>query len=132
ASGGWVVPTLNGAPLLGKPPFEYWANAAAFAALGVSDAVARVPHLLAGALVLLVVAIGARRLTPAGEGPEGGRARGLLAVIALSTMPGFLIQAYTVSTDIWLVLFTTIAGLCLLESEQAGGRPALRWTLLLH
>ena len=131
-SGDWIIPTLNGAPLLEKPPLEYWVNAAAFGVFGVDDLTARLPSLLAGVLVLLVVAVGARRFAPAGEDAALRRRRGLLGALALTTMPAFLIQAYTISTDIWLVLVTSIAGLCLLESDRTGGRPRLRWVLLLH
>lgn len=131
-SGDWVVPTLNGAPLLEKPPFEYWVNAASIGLFGHNDVAARVPSLVAGLLVLLVVAYGARRFAPEGDLPEDRRARGRLAALALATMPGFLVQSYTISTDIWLVLATTIAGLALLESDRTGGRPGRAWTLTLH
>ena len=131
-SGDWIVPTLNGAPLLEKPPFEYWVNAASIGLFGVNDVAARVPSLVAGLLVLLVVAAGARRFAPEGDLPEDRRARGLLAALALATMPGFLVQSYTISTDIWLVLATTIAGLALLESDRTNGRPGWKWTLVLH
>lgn len=132
-SGDWVIPMLDGAPLLEKPPFVYWANAAAYAVLGVSDLTARVPSVLAGLLVLLVVAFGAKRLSrdvaPTVEGPSTA---GAAAAVVLGTMPAFLAQAYTISTDIWLVLMTTLAGLAWLESERTSGKPGLRWTLLLH
>lgn len=131
-SGDWIVPTLNGAPLLEKPPFEYWVNAASFAVFGINDLAARVPSLLAGLLVLLVTAIAARRFAPEGDDPVDRRARGPLALLALVTMPAFLIQAYTISIDVWLVLTTTTAGMCWLESVRTDGRPRLRWTLLLH
>ena len=132
ASGDWVVPTLNGAPLLEKPPWEYWVNALSFTLFGVSDLTARLPSLFAGLLTLLVVFAIARRLAPEAEGPTSATHRGLLAVLALATMPGFLVQSYVISTDIWLVLATTLAGFSLLESDRTGGRPRLRYTLLLH
>ncbi len=131
-SGDWVIPQLNGAPLLEKPPFVYWVHAAAFAVFGVNDLTARIPNLVAGMLLLLVVAAGARRFAPASDDAGTRRTRGLLAAFALATMPAFLIQAYTISIDIWLVLVTTIAGLCLLESDRTEGRPGIRWVLLLH
>ena len=67
-----------------------------------------------------------------GGDPEVARDRGLLAALALSTMPSFLVQAYTISIDVWLVLVTTVAGWALLEAERAAGKARLRWTLLLH
>jgi 4-amino-4-deoxy-L-arabinose transferase-like glycosyltransferase len=128
-SGDLILPTFNGAPLLEKPPLVYWATSTAFRLFGIDDVVARIPQLLAGALVLLVTAWIARRLAP--EGP-GGRWRGALAALALGTMPSFLVQAYTISPDIWLLLSTTLAGAALLEADRAPGRAPRRWALLLH
>jgi 4-amino-4-deoxy-L-arabinose transferase-like glycosyltransferase len=136
-SGDWIVPTFNGAPLLEKPPFEYWSTAASMAVLGVNDVAPRVPHLLAGLLVALVAAAVARRFAPEGT---AGRWRGRLAFLALGTMPSFLIQSYTIEPDVWLVLSTTLAGWALLEADRATGeagqagktKTPLRWVLLMH
>jgi 4-amino-4-deoxy-L-arabinose transferase-like glycosyltransferase len=130
ASGDFVVPTFDGAPHVEKPPLTYWALAASYAALGVNDVAARVPGLLAGVAIVLLVAAGVRR-TPRGPG-EDGVARGRLALVVLATMPAFLAQAAAVMTDVWLMLSMTAAALALLESDRTGGRPGLRWTLLLH
>jgi 4-amino-4-deoxy-L-arabinose transferase-like glycosyltransferase len=129
-SGDFVVPRFNGAPHLEKPPGAYWAVAAAFLVAGANDVAAHVPSLLAAALTLLLVAGAARRLAPPGEPDPRRRGRG--AALVLATMPAFVLQAYTVSADAWLVLATTAAGVGLLEGDRAGGRPARRWTLLLH
>jgi hypothetical protein len=72
-SGDWVIPTMNGAPHLEKPPFTYWALAAAYALAGVNDVAARLPGLLAGALTLLVIGGVVRRLAP----PDDPDPRGL-------------------------------------------------------
>lgn len=131
-SGDWIIPTLNGAPLLEKPPFEYWVNAASIAVFGVNDLAPRIPNLVAGLLVLFVTAAAARRFAPAADASADRSARGPFAILALATMPAFLIQAYTVSIDIWLMLTTLVAGVCLLESERTDGRPGVKWVLLLH
>jgi len=129
ASGDLVVPRFGGAPRLEKPPFDAWSTAAALALLGASDVAARVPHLLAGLLTLLVVAAAVRRLAPS---REEARDRARLALLAVGTMPAFVLQAYTVSTDAWLVLSTTLSGWALLEGDRAAGKPPLRFVLLLH
>jgi 4-amino-4-deoxy-L-arabinose transferase-like glycosyltransferase len=129
ASGDLIVPTFNGAPLLEKPPFIYWGTSTAFRLFGVGDVVARLPQLLAAALVLLVTAWIARRLAPEGD---SGRWRGTLAALALATMPSFLVQAYAIAPDVWLLLSTTTAGAALLEADRAPGRAPRRWALLLH
>ncbi len=132
ASGDLVVPTLDGAPHVEKPPLAPWALALTFLVLGVGDAAARVPSLLAGVLTVLAIAIGARRLSPAVEGHAAATRRGLVAALALATMPSFVAQATTISTDVWLVLSTTLAGLALLEADRAGGRAGWGPVLLLH
>jgi 4-amino-4-deoxy-L-arabinose transferase-like glycosyltransferase len=76
ASGDLIVPRLNGRPFLEKPPLAWWAQAAAYRLLGVSDAVARVPSALFGTLTLLVAFALGRRL---GGERAGGLAAGVLA-----------------------------------------------------
>lgn len=121
-----VVPTLNGAPHLEKPPFTYWVLALTFLVTGASDVAARLPSLLAAALTVWVVAGAARRLAPPGTDPrEVGRG----AAIVLGTMPAFVLLGQTVSTDMWLVCCSTVAGVALLECFRTDGRPGLRWTL---
>lgn len=125
-SGDLVVPRFNGAPLLEKPPFEYWATSTAFRLFGVSDVVARLPHLLAGALVVLLVGFVVRRLSP-----SGGPWRGRLAALALATMPSFLVQTYAIAPDAFLLVTTTLAGWALLEADRCTERVPRRWPLLL-
>jgi len=129
ARGDAVLPVLNGAPHLEKPPFTYWALMASYLVFGVNEVAARLPSLLAALLTVLTVAGAARRLAPPDADP---RAVGRGAAVVLGTMPAFLLLAQTVSTDIWLVLCTTIAGVALLEADRADGRPGLRWVLAWH
>lgn len=129
ARGDFVVPTLNGAPHLEKPPFAYWALMASYAVLGVGDVAARVPGLLAAAATLAAVAAAARRLAPAGA---DARATGRGAAVVLATMPAYVFLARTVSTDVWLVACTTVAGAGVAVSAATDGRPGLRWTLAMH
>jgi hypothetical protein len=129
ARGDAVVPVLNGAPHLEKPPFTYWALMASYVVFGVHEVAARLPSLVAAALTLVVLARAARRLAPPGA---DARAVGRGAAVALGTMPAFLLLAQTVSTDMWLVLCTTVAGAALLEADRTGGRPGLASTLAWH
>ena len=121
-TGDYVVPRFDGAPRLEKPPLAMWAIAGSIAALGENDVAARVPSLVAGLLTMLVVAAAARRLSFASERVERSR----FAFVVLGTMPGFLLQAYVVSTDAWLALFVALAGWALLEAERARGRRSTR------
>src|SRR3954471_7454892 len=52
-SGDLLVPRLNGAPFLEKPPLYWWTQVALFRLAGVSDATARLPSALFGVLTLL-------------------------------------------------------------------------------
>src|SRR3954470_21583860 len=54
ASGNWLAPTNDGAPLLAIPPLTYWLVAGSFEAFGVTATAARLPIALAmiGAVAL--------------------------------------------------------------------------------
>jgi 4-amino-4-deoxy-L-arabinose transferase-like glycosyltransferase len=55
ATGDWVTPRLNGLKYFEKPPFQYWATAAAYEAFGVHEWTARLWPALAGFLAVLVI-----------------------------------------------------------------------------
>jgi 4-amino-4-deoxy-L-arabinose transferase-like glycosyltransferase len=56
ATGDWVTPRLNGEPWMEKPILYYWAAAAAYRALGDSEAAARLPSALSALISTLVLA----------------------------------------------------------------------------
>lgn len=65
ASGDWVTPRLNGYKYFEKPPLQYWATAASFAAFGMNEWTARLWTGLTGFLgVLLVFWAGNRLFAP--------------------------------------------------------------------
>ncbi len=101
ARGDWVTPHLNFVKYFEKPPLVYWATAAAFGALGVSELAARLPSLVSG-LVTIALTVGlARRM----YGPS--TALLALPIIALGPLFGFLAQ--TLTLDMSLTLFMTLA-----------------------
>src|SRR5438093_8802964 len=55
-TGDWVTPRLNGLKYFEKPPFQYWATAATFRALGVHEWTARLWPALAGFPSVLAIA----------------------------------------------------------------------------
>jgi 4-amino-4-deoxy-L-arabinose transferase-like glycosyltransferase len=119
ASGDLVMPRLDGRPFLEKPPLAWWAQAAAFQALGVSDAAARVPSALFGTLTLLVAWGLGRRL--------GGTRAGWLAAGALASTAQYSEDMRRAIVDPPLVLAVTLAyaGFVLLVApRQAGANPA--------
>jgi 4-amino-4-deoxy-L-arabinose transferase-like glycosyltransferase len=125
AAGDLVVPRLNGVPYFEKPPLLYWANAAAFRAVGLTPWAARLPTRLAGmgTVLLLVLAVARAR----------GREAGLCAgVLYLASPIGFL-ATRTNLTDGLLTFFFTATVLAGREAiaRRARGRPWLAmaaWT----
>jgi 4-amino-4-deoxy-L-arabinose transferase-like glycosyltransferase len=101
ASGDLVLPRLAGRPFLEKPPLAWWAQAAAFQALGASDAAARVPSALFATLTLLATYALARRL--------GGERAGWLAAGALASTAQFGEDMRRAIVDPPLVLMVTLA-----------------------
>jgi len=61
-SGDWIIPRLNGAPFLEKPPFYWWVQSMLFGAFGhASPTLARLPSATFGFLsLLLTYALGRR------------------------------------------------------------------------
>jgi 4-amino-4-deoxy-L-arabinose transferase-like glycosyltransferase len=121
ASGDLVVPRLNGRPFLEKPPLAWWAQAAGYQVLGVSDATARVTPALFGTLTLLVTfALGTRL---------GGTRAGWLAAGALASTAEFSEDMGRAIVDPALVLMVTLAyaGFVVLVTprprETQGGEP---------
>jgi len=124
ASGDLVVPRLNGRPFLEKPPLAWWAQAAGYQVLGVSDATARVTPALFGTLTLLVTFALGRRL--------GGTRAGWLAAGALASTAEFGEDMGRAIVDPALVLMVTLAyaGFVVLVTprrprprEAQGGEP---------
>lgn len=118
-SGRWLEPTLAGRPHWTKPPLTYWAIAAGYAALGTDTAGARLPSALAYVATVLVVAAIGRSLW----GPRAGWLAGLVYLSSLLPVVG----ARTVSTDMLLTLWETVAVLCWVRARETGGGPASAW-----
>ena len=54
-SGDWLTPRFNGIAHFEKPPIAYWASAAGMALLGIDEAAARLPLVLASLTALALV-----------------------------------------------------------------------------
>lgn len=101
AGGDLVIPRLNGRPFLEKPPLAWWAQAAGYQVLGVSDTAARVTPALFGTLTLLVTFALGRRL--------GGTRAGWLAAGALASIAEYSEDMGRTIVDPALVLMVTLA-----------------------
>ncbi len=77
-SGDYLIPTINGADYLVKPPLLYWAIAGLYKVTGnVNPFVARIPTALCGAMLVVAAYLAFRKR--AGDGPAKWAALALLA-----------------------------------------------------
>lgn len=121
ATGDWLTPRLNGIKYFEKPPLQYWATAAAYAAFGEHEWTVRLwPALTGFAGVLLVLAAGTALF---------GAAGGLYSAVALATAMGYMFVAHIATLDMGFTLFMALAmaGFVLGLSERTGERARTRW-----
>lgn len=98
----WVTPQFDyNVPFWGKPPLHTWMSAASFSIFGVSELTARLPHFIAGVLVVLLV----YRFTSI----VANREKAKLAALILSSCLGFIIAIGMVMTDTVLLLSIALA-----------------------
>ncbi|QOV88109.1 ArnT family glycosyltransferase [Humisphaera borealis] len=104
-SGDWVLPRYLGDLRLAKPPLIYWLQASSMTAFGVNEFAARLPSAIAMALTLTLLAVAVRK------GLSAEHAFWSVLVMAASVMT--VVSAKACLTDSVLLLFITIAQLCL-------------------
>lgn len=119
--GDWVHPTFNGQPRYHKPILIYWLMRAGFAVGGDNPFGARLVSAFAGAATCLVV----WRLGRSIAGPRVG----LLAALALSTVPIMVAESKLATTDATLALLVVLAQSCLwgLSRRDSPGLAAGFW-----
>ena len=124
ASNDWVTPRLNGIKYFEKPPLQYWATAAAFAAFGADEWTARLWPAVTGLLCIAFTAFAARRLAPGS--PPG------LAALILAGSWGFFLGAQFLTLDMGITFFLTAAMLAYILSRRADIPPWAQrnWMLL--
>jgi 4-amino-4-deoxy-L-arabinose transferase-like glycosyltransferase len=118
--GDWIIPHLNGLDYIEKPPLQYWATAATYRLLGVSEFSARLyTALTALATVVLIGFLGARLW---------GSGAGWRAAAVLSGMFMFVILGQLMTLDMSLSFWMTasLAGFLLAQHSGAAQR---RWML---
>jgi 4-amino-4-deoxy-L-arabinose transferase-like glycosyltransferase len=120
AGGGAIVPTLDGRPWLEKPPLGTWLIAAtSWLVGGVGEASARVPSVVAAALLsLAVAALAARRF---------GAGVGLVAGCVQATTTWMVTRGRLAEADILLAAMIAWAMVALdrIRAEEGGRR--WRW-----
>ena len=120
--GDWLVPRYQEQVRLKKPPLTYWLVASAFALADktYSVFVARVPGVVAGWLLVLVVYHGGALLI--------GRRRAFLGAVVAATSAMFLRHARLAETDVTLTLFVSLA-VCCGYRAYVHRRPSFWWVL---
>ncbi|HVT36182.1 MAG TPA: glycosyltransferase family 39 protein [Nevskiaceae bacterium] len=123
-TGDWITPRLDGLKYFEKPPLQYWATAAAFAAFGQSDFVARLWTALCGFISVLAVWYTARRLW--------GRTAAHYAALAAAGMAYLIAISHVVTLDSAVSGFLTLALCGFLRAQHDGASAAenRRWMLV--
>lgn len=117
-SGDWVTPRISGIKYLEKPPLQYWFTAAAYHALGVREAAARLWPSLAGFLAVIAIA---------GTGYAlGGKSLGAFAGLALAGTLWHAGLAQIVTLDSGLSCFLAIAFGAFITAQRAESTSAAR------
>ena len=121
-SGNLLVPDLAGTPFVEKPPLYYVVGAGALRLLGPvlgATAALRLTSVLWGLGTLAMTWLLARRLL--------GRAQGLLAMVLLATLPGFIHVTHWMLVDNALLFFVTAALWCFTEAYIGSRLGFLPW-----
>ena len=124
ASGDWLTPRLNGFKYFEKPPLQYWATAAAFAAFGVNEWTARLWVGLTGFLGVLLAWYVANRL----RGPPAGLYAA--AVLGSATLYVALGHLNTLDMGVTFFLSATVFAIALAQRDAASERERCRWMLV--
>ncbi len=118
ASGDWLIPYLNGFEHFQKPPFLYWMTALAFRLFGVNEWAARLPSALAS--------LGTLYLTWRMAATLFGSSVQVTAVLLLLSTIEFTLLSRTLTPDMTLTFWITLAIACLVELIAGRGKSAWR------
>ena len=129
-SGNWVTPRLNGLKYFEKPPFQYWATAAAFNAFGVHEWTARLAPALAGILAVMIVGVTAARL----DGSTSAPASGAYAALVLASCVWHFAQAQLLTLDSVLSCWfaATLCAFLLAQRDQLPSGRRRNWMLVAY
>ncbi|MFA5043701.1 MAG: glycosyltransferase family 39 protein [Kiritimatiellia bacterium] len=121
-----IIPDLAGTPFVEKPPLYYIVGAGAMRLLGPflgTTTAGRLTSALWGLGALAMTWLLARRLL--------GREQGILAMLLLATMPGFVLVTHWMLVDNALLFFVTAALWCFTEAYIGSRLGFLPWAAVL-
>lgn len=108
-TGNWITPMFDyNVPFWGKPPLFTWMSATGISLFGLNEFAVRLPHLLAGSLILLLVGLIAYRNTSSRSELEQ-KQQAWLAAGVLATTATFIVVTGAVMTDTALTLGITLS-----------------------
>ena len=108
-TGNWITPMYDyDVPFWGKPPLFTWMSASGIKLFGLNEFAVRLPHLLAGGLVLFIVGLLAYSIIPSRSTAERKQEAWLAAGI-LATTTTFIVVTGAVMTDTALTLGITLS-----------------------
>jgi 4-amino-4-deoxy-L-arabinose transferase-like glycosyltransferase len=114
--GDWIIPHLNGLDYIEKPPLQYWATAATYRLLGVSEFSARLYTALTALATVALIGFLAARLW--------GTGAGIRAAAVLCGMFMFVILGQLMTLDMSLTFWMTasLAGFLLAQHTRSAER----------
>jgi len=118
--GDWVIPHLNGLDYIEKPPLQFWATAATYRLLGVSEFSARLYTALTALATIALIGFLAARLWGGGA---GWRAAAVLAGMFMFVVLG---QLMTLDMSLTFWMTGSLAGFLLAQQSPSEER---RWML---
>lgn len=119
-TGQWIVPQIDyGVPFWGKPPLSFWLTAISYKLFGIHEFAARIPSLLLGVAVCILVYM-------AGSWQRDVD-HGLRASLVVATSLLMMVSAGGVMTDPAMVLGTTLSMVAFWRAMTTGSR---RWSYL--
>jgi len=121
--GKWIVPHFVGVPRYQKPAATGWLIAASTAALGENEFAVRLPSVLAGAALTLIIA----RMTAKILGPRAGLLAGLLQATSIYLM----IQARLAEADIFVMVCAAFALSASVDAAIGRATRATAWVFYL-
>jgi 4-amino-4-deoxy-L-arabinose transferase-like glycosyltransferase len=116
SGGDWIIPHLNGLDYIEKPPLQYWATAATYRLLGVSEFSARLYTALTALATVALIGFLAARLWGSGAGWR--------AAAVLSGMFMFVVLGQLMTLDMSLTFWMTasLAGFLLAQRAPSTER----------